>query len=630
MLACCCDPNDLNPDDSSRVSSNITYQVNVYSFADSDGDGWGDLRGVTQHLDYFESLGVTALWLSPIQESASYHGYDVLDYNKINPKLGTEADFRDLIDQAKSKNIDIYMDYVLNHSGKGEWFQSAVSSESSPYRSYYVLSSNPDADVAAGKVDNYGGALQPGMGAWHQISSGNLGYKGRLHFKLDWNAKTVTVTESSDAVQNSNTSASKWLWVGEPGYLVGLYETSLGIHEITVDVDTPWGFLVRTSKTTWDNGTKWGGNGSSISFGQPYTINNSQPADITFGGSTIWYFASFDSSMPDLNYGSADKASESAAFKDLVKSAEKWINMGVNGFRLDAVMWIYQDQAGSNVRFLRQWYDQCNSIYQARGGKGNIYMVGEAFAETSKMASYYRGLPSFFNFSYWWTVKDRIQRGLGSDFAKTVIWFRDQYRQYRSEFTDAIKLSNHDEDRVGEDFRRDMDKMKLAGAVLLTSPGKPFIYQGEELGYWGSKVGGDEYVRTPIKWTKNGDVPAAALNGKVNYSMLTENISVEAQTKDQSSILNVYRKFGEARKKHRALALGEMSEVQSYGPLAMWTMSYQGETVLVAHNFSSRRAKTNVRDITLGNIIVSNGTARFRDGELTLEPYSSAVYSVKE
>ena len=87
--------------------ADITYQVNVYSFADSNSDGWGDIKGVTSHLDYFESLGVSALWLSPIQTSASYHGYDVLDYYSINPKLGTEADFKDLIDKAKAKGIDI-------------------------------------------------------------------------------------------------------------------------------------------------------------------------------------------------------------------------------------------------------------------------------------------------------------------------------------------------------------------------------------------------------------------------------------------------------------------------------------------------------------------------------------------
>ena len=95
----------------------------------------------------------------------SYHGYNVNDYNAINPKLGTEADFKDLISKAKAKGIGIYMDYVLNHSGSdNEWFRKACSDPSSPYRDYYVFSDNPAADVAAGKIDNYGGAKSPGMG----------------------------------------------------------------------------------------------------------------------------------------------------------------------------------------------------------------------------------------------------------------------------------------------------------------------------------------------------------------------------------------------------------------------------------------------------------------------------------
>lgn len=213
--------------------ADITYQVNVYSFADSDGDGWGDLKGVTQHLDYFESLGVSALWLSPVQDAMSYHGYNVTDYNAINPRLGTEADFKDLIDKAQAKGIDIYMDYVLNHSGSDNpWFKQACSDPNGPYRNYYVFSTDPAADVAAGKIDNYAGAKTPGMGNWYALS-GSTG-SGRLHFKLDWNAKKITVTQSTEAAQSSNASATKWLYYGD-GTLMGLYPSGSEIYEITVD-----------------------------------------------------------------------------------------------------------------------------------------------------------------------------------------------------------------------------------------------------------------------------------------------------------------------------------------------------------------------------------------------------------
>lgn len=639
LLTACPDPEpgpdvpDV-PDDSWKKQasteklSGITYQLNVYSFADSDGDGWGDIKGITQHLDYLDSLGATALWLSPIHEAMSYHGYNVNDYTSVSSKLGTEADLKDLITKARARNIAIYLDFVLNHSGSdNEWFKAAKADPTGPYHDYYVFSDNPTADMASGKIDNFSGATTPGMGSWFTFSGGDIGYKGRLHFKVDMGAHTVTVTQTADAVQNPNTSNPQcWLWCGGFSQHVGLYTTGTNVYEITIDVNTDWGFLVCTS-TSWASGTKWGGNGKGLTFGVPYPLNNTTAADITFGGDASWYFASFDASMPDLNYGPYDKASESPAFKALASAADKWIKMGIGGLRLDAVIWIYQNQTAANVEFLRQWYDRCNSTWKSNGGQGDFYMVGEAWDEVPKVAPYFEGLPSIFNFSYWWTVKDRINKGRGDDFAATVKGFRDRFAGYRPDYIDAIKLSNHDEDRVGNDFGRDVAKEKLAAAVLLTSPGKPFVYQGEELGYWGNKGKGDEYVRTPIKWTRSGSVPSTSLGGKVDNTMLTAEISVEAQESDPASVLRVYRNFAKARNAWKALAKGEITPVTSpNSAVALWKMSYEGQTVLVAHNFGSGSAAFAVTGYTTDKMIVSNGMADGSTGLLSLGPYASAVF----
>lgn len=608
--------------------SGITYQLNVYSFADSDGDGWGDIKGITRHLDYLDSLGATALWLSPIHEAASYHGYNVNDYTSVSAKFGTEADLKELIDKAKAKNIAIYLDFVLNHSGTGTaWFRSARSDASSPYRDYYVFSDNPTADVAAGKIDNYAGASSPGMGQWFAVSSGSIGYQGRLHFRLDWSKKTITVTESTDAPQSSNGSASKWLYYGD-GRLAGLYETASNIFEITLDFDSSWGFLIRTSTTSWDGGTKWGGNGKGIEFGTAFSINNTTAADIIFGGDSSFYFASFDQSMPDLNYGPYDRASESPAFKELAAAADKWIGLGVAGFRLDAVIWIYQNQTAANVSFLKQWYDRCNATWKAGGGTGDFYMVGEAWMDNAQqMAPYFEGLPSNFDFYYGYTLKDRINKNRGKDFAATITGFRNLYRGCRSDFIDAIFLSNHDQDRFANDLGRDLAKEKLAGCVLLTSPGKPFIYQGEELGYWGNKGGGDEYVRTPVKWTRTGSVPSAALNNKVDNAMLTAEISVEAQQENEASILRTYRKFAAARNAWKALARGEMAEVASPNDaVAIWTMACEGQTVLVLHNFGSATPVITPAGYSTDKLIVSNGAVTVSGGSVALGPYASSVF----
>ena len=618
---------------STEKLSGITYQLNVYSFADSDGDGWGDIRGITQHLDYLDSLGATALWLSPVHEAMSYHGYNVNDYYSVSSKLGTEADLKDLIAKARAKNIDIYLDFVLNHSGKNNaWFQSAISDPSSPYRAYYVLSENPSADVAAGRIDNYAGAASPGMGNWYSASSGALGYNGLLHFRLDVSNASqprLTITQTTEPAQGGNTDTSvKWfIYENNP---VRMYKTGDNVFEITLNINNNWGVLVKDDPTQWGD-HKWGARAGDqvVTFGTPKTLVKGDAAnDITFGGTSIQYFASFDSSMPDLNYGPYATASESAAFKDLAGAADKWIRMGVAGLRLDAVIWIYQNQTAANVSFLKQWYDRCNSTWKANGGNGDFYMVGEAWCDNAeKMAPYYEGLPSNFNFYYWYTLRDRIGKGKGDDFAATVIYFQNLFRGYRSDFIDAIKLTNHDEDRAANDLGRDLAKEKLAAAVLLTSPGKPYIYQGEELGYWGNKGKGDEYVRTPIKWTRSGSVPSTALNGKVDNSMLSADISVEAQEQDQASILRVYRDFAKARNAWKALARGTISAVSSpNAAVALWTMDYDGQKVLVAHNFGNGSAAFAVTGYKTDKMIVSNGMADGSSGLLSLGPYASAVF----
>ena len=102
-------------------------------------------------------------------------------------------------------------------------------------------------------------------------------------------------------------------------------------------------------------------------FGKEFELNAGGGGNLTLADA---FFGSFDGSMPDLNYGPWQSCETSAAFKDLAASADKWINLGVNGLRLDAVMWIYQCHTDANVKFLSEWYNHCNATYKARGGKG--------------------------------------------------------------------------------------------------------------------------------------------------------------------------------------------------------------------------------------------------------------------
>ena len=605
----------------------MAYQLLIYSFADSDGDGVGDFKGIQNKLDYLDAMGVTALWLSPAHPTNSYHAYDVNDYYSLNPKYGTEADFKNLIDAAHAKGIAIYMDYVLNHSGTGtEWFKSVKADpKNSPYRDYYVLSDGDYPSVAIG-----------GMGGWVSLGGANIGYKGRLHFKVDWTGTTkyVTVTETTEAVSSiNNTNAKVWIHVGDKGSL-GMNETSANIFELTLDVDTDWGFLVRSSNdNSWPSGTKYGGKTGKnvISMGVPFALDNSSSAvDIVFGES-VSYYASFDSSMPDLNYGSSDTCQNSRAFKSTVESAKKWVDMGVDGFRLDAVIWVYQKNLKPNQTFLSKWYDAVNEEYKKIHSGDNIFMVGEAWADGghSNEKEYYVGLPSCFEFDYGYKVRDVLNNQNASGFAGQVASYVSDHTAVRADAITSFFLSNHDQDRFGSNVGKSLDKMKQAGAILLSGPGKPFIYQGEELGYYGTKSSGDEYVRTPIMWDKNGTQCAKkGINGKVDASMLKAEISVEAQQADDDSILKVYKTWSQLRNTYPALATGTMKDAKLSGSsIASWYMEAGGQKLLVIHNVAGSEKKVTVED-SMAKPVALLGTANAIGTTLTLGPNSSVVFEL--
>lgn len=607
-----------NPDSWDGVKrSPITYQTLVYSFSKT-----GDFKGMADKMDYIDDLGASAIWLSPIHPSPSYHGYDVMDYDKVNPKFGTEEDFDNLVKVAHEHGIKIYLDFVLNHtSTQHPWFVEAKHDTNSDKRDYYIFSTDPKSDIAAGKIAAISkeGANGYNSGEWFTVDESEA-RSAVYKFSLNWNDKTITVTEATTPDEYDG-KGDKYLWYGDITEALPLNDMGGGIYERTIEYSSTWGFLVRSSNTTWDGGTKYGAasNTDKITLGEPMKLNNTTAANIQFSDIATWQYHShfYTDSFADLNYGPIDDVENHPAFKAVVESAKGWIDRGVDGFRLDAVKHIYHSATSDeNPRFLEAFYHAVNEHYKKTHSE-DIYVVGEVFSGVNEVAPYYAGLPALFEFDFWNRLEYAINDGTGTYFAKDIKSYQEKYAKYRQDYIEATKLTNHDEDRAAFMLGDNANKIRLAAAVLLTSAGQPYIYYGEEIGMSAGKGGGDEDVRKPLDWS-----------------------TVEKQAADEQSLLSTYKKLTTLRNTYPALAEGKLSlhekycnDDKIYRQVGAWYLTASnGQKVLVMHNFGATQINIPMED-GLDKCILSLGAVDKRkvDGKVynRLGAYSSIVYLCK-
>ena len=631
--------------------SGLTYQINVYSFADSNGDGWGDFKGIEQHLDYLDALGCTGIWLSPVHPSQSYHGYDVKDYTKLNPRFGTEADFQSLVTAAHAKGIKVYLDYVVNHTGNEHvWFEDCKEKgTASPYWNYYSFSRDPASEwssipqVASSSYDR---------GQWFQTVIG-AGDKVRYRLDLDWthpSAPTLTATTSTDAVTTGGDSGY-YLWWGVAQCTEFLKTGTEGKYYMVIDFQSDWGSLIREGEngSTWTPGKKWGVEHPTdqLKEGVPMVLyhnasDNDAVYNIMMPMGVIWQYHSsqFTGIFADISYGPVSSCETSKSFKDITASIDHWLGLGVDGLRLDAVKHIYNNTTSTeNPEFWRKFYTRVNQTYSTTHSE-DIFMVGENLSWAGDCAPYYKGLPSLFNFSFWWDLRNVLNNENayveGKRFGARLAEHRGWFESVRpGKWIDSIKLSNHDEDRTASALGKYTPKIGLAACFLLTSGGKPFIYQGEELGYWGTKGNGDEYIRTPIMWKADGSGMAVkGVNDKIDRAMLTSEISVETQAAENNSLLALYRAFGRAINLSPALADGwiENDDCTSDQRIASWYIHQNGvdKVVLVMHNVSGGTVTVDrtPHGNNLSDILISNGKVSVSGMQVTMAPYSSVVFAL--
>lgn len=122
------------------AKESVFYEIFVRSFCDGNGDGIGDFKGIASKVDYLKELGVDAVWLMPMMDSTTYHGYDVVDYYTTNPDYGTMEEFEEMLKVLHDNDIKVIIDFVVNHtSSSNKWFRDAVENENSEYKDYYFI-----------------------------------------------------------------------------------------------------------------------------------------------------------------------------------------------------------------------------------------------------------------------------------------------------------------------------------------------------------------------------------------------------------------------------------------------------------------------------------------------------------
>lgn len=439
----------------------VFYQVFPRSFADSKkspdnplgDDGIGDLQGLIDHLDDLndgklpsetKSLGITALWLTPIHPSPSYHGYDITDYTDINPQFGTRATFAKLLEACHARGIRVVIDLVPNHcSNQHPWFQAALDPKD-PHHDWFIWSD---------QMPTYKGAW--GQRVWHSKSMAS-----------------ATGRRGKDA---------------------------------------------------------------------PKPAPDQPP----------FYFGMFSHVMPDLNYRNP------AVSDAMLEAVKHWLDPakiggdGIDGYRLDAIRHLVEDgPIQENVPETYEWLRKFRATIKA--ANKDAFSIGEVWT-SSQLASTYAqgdGLDAVFEFDLQGATIEAVRTGTAAPLRRALKTVLSVYppNQFGS------FLSNHDQTRSMTMLKGDESKMKLAATIMLTGPGFPFIYYGEEIGMTGDKP--DENLRTPMQWTpgQNAGFSLATPWQPVNSGFTKTNVQTQAE--DPASLLNHYKRLIRVRRSNPALLSG--------------------------------------------------------------------------
>lgn len=492
------------------------YEVFVYSFYDGNGDGIGDLKGLTERLDYINDgdpstdtdLGCTGIWLMPIMPSPSYHKYDVTDYMAIDPQYGTMEDFKAFLEAAHQRGIDVIIDFVMNHTSSDHpWFQ-----EASGYLRGLEAGEEPDL-AACPYVDYYNFSREPST------------------CKLE--------------------------------------------------------------------GTEW------------------------------YYEAPFWSGMPDLNLKSE------AVRAELEEIVDFWLDLGVDGFRLDAAKEFVSGATNANVEILT-WF---NDMVKAK--KSDAFIVAEVWTDLGTYAQYYASGVSCFNFAFGnsdGVIPNTVKHVSGADassYGRAIMKLQEALAAYDPDYIDSPFYTNHDMGRAAGHYFNEYSaqQTKMAQALNLLMSGSTFLYYGEELGMKGS--GKDENKRAPMYWSDDAEYPGLCDGPADMEDVAMKFPGFEDQKADGDSIFWFVAQTIRLRNAYPAIARGTavLEEAVSNENVCVLRKTWCEEEVLLAFNISETPQSVDLSGLTvsggspeLGGVLVSTAEEpTLKDGMLSLPMYSVAV-----
>ncbi|MEO8310080.1 MAG: maltose alpha-D-glucosyltransferase [Caldimonas sp.] len=503
------------PDDPLWYRDAVIYQLNVKAFFDSDGDGYGDFKGVTSKLDYVKELGVNTIWFMPFYPSPlKDDGYDIAQYDGVHEQYGTLDDFREVLDEAHKRGLKVITELVINHtSDQHPWFQAARKAEpGSPEREFYVWS---DTD---------------------QLYQGT-----RIIF--------------------TDTETSNW---------------------------------------TWDPVAKQ------------------------------FFWHRFFSHQPDLNF---DNPKVMEAVFDTMRF---WLDMGVDGFRLDAIPYLIERDGTSNENLpethavIKKVRAMLDAEYK------NRFLLAEANMWPEDVREYF-GDGDECHMAYHFPLMPRMYMAIAQEDRHPIVEIMQQTPEIPAGCQWAIFLRNHDEltlemvtskerdymynmyaadkrARINLGIRRrlaplmenDADRVKLMNGMLLSMPGSPIIYYGDEIGMGDNVFVGDRNgVRTPMQWSPDRNAGFSRADPQRLYLQPImdavygfEALNVESQARDASSLLNWTKRMLAVRKTSHAFGRGRRTFIKPGNrKILAYLSEYEDDTILTVFNLS-RAAQPVELDLT--------------------------------